>query len=105
MESIDPRLVEKWDKIKSHLLAARQTMELSGKTSDIINISLGEYFDNNELGLAYDTLEFLGNEYELSEDSKIFWSHLAYAADLMGWVDHAARAWKAMRNEDDNQIT
>jgi hypothetical protein len=91
----DVKLVKLWNAIRSHLEQARrmlpqQARENFGELVDHDLASLAVYqenLDHNELELALDQLESLG---DLNDCPGGFWRNLQKAADLMGLDDRAA---------------
>jgi hypothetical protein len=91
----DPKLIKQWKIIRSHLEHARRLMppqvrENAGEVPDHDLATLAAYedsLDHNELELALDQLEGLG---ELNECPGGFWRSLEKAAELMELHKRAA---------------
>jgi len=92
----DLKLVKKWKATRWHLEQARQLLPDSVRENggEIPDYDLGtitaltEFVDNNELELALDQLESLG---ELNACRGGFWRNLEEAAKLMELNDRAAK--------------
>jgi hypothetical protein len=55
-----------------------------------------DYLDHNELELAFDELESIGDE---AHAAAPFWAELAQAAENMGLTQHAARCRQRVKDE------
>ena len=91
---MDERLVKQWEVTKTLLATA------AAEVSDAQGISeYQEYIDYNELELALNALEAIGDGSAVSPD---FWWNLKKAAEVMGLRSHYAalrsRRLKAARN-------
>ena len=83
------RLQESWDRTRGHLNRALVLLPAVPAESDDARVSrYYELIEHNELELALDELEGLG---EMNSASQRFWSHLRDAAQEMGLGGHLAR--------------
>ena len=79
-----------WDRTRGHLNAAVACLhpDSDGRECDELLRRHQEYLDVNELELALDELEALG---DLLHERGSFWWHLLLAAEEMGFEQHAER--------------
>ena len=83
-------LHQHWAAVRARLTAAR-TLLPANLREDPVQGSVERFYDwleNNELELALDELEGLG---EINSAPTSFWEELRAAAEQMGLVEHAAR--------------
>jgi hypothetical protein len=81
-----------WSKVQAHFDAAVRLLPEPARCGDEGGTLEGyrEFAAHNELELAFDELEALG---EANSVSSAYWQELASAADLMSLETHAARCW------------
>jgi hypothetical protein len=85
----DKKLKESWAVTLRHLAASRYYLPtlLEGEALEAAR-RMEDYLHHNELGLALDEAEALG---ELVESSARFWEELRLAAQNMGMKEEAAK--------------
>lgn len=84
------QLNRSWRVTRNHLAAARDRIPNATPASDegYSLANYNEWLSHNELELAFDELEGLGDEHEFGHQ---FWSSLLAAAENMKLEDHANR--------------
>ena len=95
----DPRLLKRWKIIESLLEGARLSLPVPSTENkveyDHLLSQYKEFIDHNELGLALDYMELLG---QLVPCSRAFWRSLLRAAQLMELKEKfpvlKAQVWK-----------
>lgn len=82
-------LLDSWAITLRHLAASRYYLpEKLGEDSAARWLEIEDFLHHNELGLALDDLEMLGNELDAPKE---FWHELFLAAQKMELKEHAAR--------------
>ena len=94
----DKHLIESWKRTTRHLLAAMDELpaEIPHMDDGWSLARCQEWLDHNELELAFDELEGIGDEMGCS---RRFWQELLAAAENMGLDDHSSRCRKRLTNE------
>ena len=82
-----------WDRTTAHLRIAARAL---GQRTHPALVDFEEMMDHNELGLAMEALEAVGDQLEAGPN---FWRSLKDAADEMGLTEHSQRYAKRLTGQ------